>query len=100
MILRHTATARAEVSEILSYIAKDNPNAAGRVASAINRTFDWIARWPTASPVVRGPKMRSKLVIGYQYRVFYIVEADEIVVRNVRSTRRLRPWESDPGADR
>jgi len=37
--------------------------------------------------------MRSKLVVGYQYRVYYTVEADQIIVRNVRSTRRLRPWE-------
>jgi hypothetical protein len=32
-------------------------------------------------------------VVKYQYRIFYIVRRDEIVVRNIRSTRQRRPWE-------
>jgi hypothetical protein len=30
----------------------------------------------------------------YQYRVFYEVTGTDIIIRNVRSTKRLRPWEA------
>jgi plasmid stabilization system protein ParE len=96
MKVRLTATAVAELDRILAHIADDNPVAAGRVAAAIERTFGWIGRWPLMSPVVHGGDVRSKLVLEYQLRVFYMIREDEIIVRNIRSTRQLRPWERPP----
>jgi len=46
MKIRHTAATQAELTEILSYIANENPPAADRVATAIDRTFDWIEKRP------------------------------------------------------
>jgi plasmid stabilization system protein ParE len=86
-------TARAELNEILSYIAEDNPAAAKNVRAAIERGLNWIGRWPLVSPVVPGRGMRSKLVDKYQYRIYYVVTDDEVLVSNIRSTRQLRPWE-------
>jgi hypothetical protein len=48
---------------------------------------------PLMSPIIYGGVLRSKLVIGYQYRIFYLVERDVVAIVSVRSTRRLRPWE-------
>ena len=94
MRIRLTETARDELEEILSYIAADNLASAGRVAAAVERTLNWIARWPAVSPVVHGDDVRSKLVLGFRVRVFYVIGNGEVIVRNIRRTRRLRPWES------
>ena len=37
--------------------------------------------------------VRSKLVDKYQYRIYYVVTDNEVLVSNIRSTRQLRPWE-------
>ena len=66
---------------------------AAQIAGAIEEAIAWIARWPLASPEIPGHGVRSKLVPKYQYRVFYTVADDVLLVRNIRSTRELRPWE-------
>jgi plasmid stabilization system protein ParE len=94
MSVRLTETAAAEIDEICEYIAKDNPVAAAAVAAAIERTIAAIEKRPTLAPIVHDGKVRAKLVERFQYRIFYEVEGQVVIVRNVRSTRSLRPWES------
>jgi plasmid stabilization system protein ParE len=94
MSVRLTETAAAEIEEICAYIAKDNPVAAAAVAAAMERTIAAIEKRPTLAPIVHDGKVRAKLVERFQYRIFYEVEGQVVIVRNVRSTRRLRPWES------
>jgi toxin ParE1/3/4 len=91
--VRFTRTAAAELDRALSHVHAHDPMAAARIAGAIEQSVAWIARWPLASPEVPGRGVRSKLVPKYQYRVFYVVVDDAVVVRNIRSTRELRPWE-------
>jgi toxin ParE1/3/4 len=95
----YTATALADIDEIFSYIERDNPKAAADVAAAIQRTITRLAKRPKSAPVVHGEKVRAKLVERYQYRIFFEAEKDGLIVRNVRSTRRQRPWEIE-GAGR
>ena len=83
-----TETALAEIDEICSYIERDSPIAAAEVAAAIQRR-------PKSAPIVHGEKVQAKLVERYQYRIFFEVEEDRLIVRNVRSTRRQRPWEAE-----
>jgi plasmid stabilization system protein ParE len=92
--VRLTATALAEIEEICAYISKDNPTAAASVSAAIQRTIASIAKRPNLAPLVHDGRVRAKLVERFQYRVFYEIEDQVVIVRNVRSTRRLRPWES------
>jgi plasmid stabilization system protein ParE len=94
MTVLYTATALAEIEDICSYIAKDNERAAATVAAAIERAVAAIAKRPQSAPVVYEGRIRAKLVGKYQYRVFYEIGDADIIIRNVRSTRRLRPWES------
>jgi plasmid stabilization system protein ParE len=94
MTVRYTATALAEIEEICSYVAKDNERAAASVAAAIERAVAAIALRPRSAPVVYEGRIRAKLVGRYQYRIFYEVIGPDVIVRNVRSTKRLRPWES------
>jgi plasmid stabilization system protein ParE len=93
MTVRYTETAIVEIEEICSYIANDNERAAGDIAAAIERTVAAIAKRPQSAPIVHDGRVRAKLVEKYQYRVFYEVAGSDIIIRNVRSTRRLRPWE-------
>jgi plasmid stabilization system protein ParE len=95
MKFRYTDTALAEIDEICSHIEQDNPIAAADVAAAIERTVAWIAeRWNWA-PIVYKGKVQAKLVERFHYRIYYEVEAREVIVRNVRRTNRLRPWERE-----
>ncbi len=94
MTIRYTATALAEIDEICSYIAKDNEIAAASIAAAIERAIAAVAKRPQSAPIVYEGRIRAKLVGRYQYRVFYETVGSDVIIRNVRSTRRLRPWES------
>ena len=93
MKIRFTKTAIDEVDEILSYIAQYNPSAAVKVADAIRQAVARAAARPESSPVVYASDVRAKLVGRFQYRVYYVVRGDELIIRNVRSARRQRPWE-------
>ena len=93
MNVRFTETALGEIDEILSYIATHNPSAAQEVAEAVRATIVRALARPLSSPVVYAGEVRAKLVGRFQYRIYYVVRGGELIIRNVRSTRRQRPWE-------
>ena len=95
MKVLYTETALAEIDEICSYIARDNEKAAADIAAAIERAVAAIAKRPKSAPIVYEGKVQAKLVEKYQYRIFYEVEGREVIIRNVRSTKRQRPWEGE-----
>jgi plasmid stabilization system protein ParE len=77
----------------LSYIAQHNPSAAENVAEAIIEAVARVVARPLLAPIVYTGGVRAKLLGRFQYRVYYEVRGDELIIRNVRSTRRQRPWE-------
>jgi plasmid stabilization system protein ParE len=95
MKVRYTETALAEIDDICSHIERDNPIAAANVAAAIERTVASIAKRPKSALIVYEGKVQAKLVERFQYRIFFEVEGREVIIRNVRSTKRLRPWERE-----
>jgi len=95
MRIRFTETALEEVDDILSYIARHNPSAALEVSEAIVDAVAWINARPRASPVVYPGDVRAKPIGRFQYRIYYAIRGDELIIRNIRSTRRQRPWEDD-----
>ena len=97
MRVRYTRKALAEIDGIISYIARDIERAADKVAAAIYEAIQLISRRPEISPFVFQEEIRGKMVGRYPYRIFYSVGGDEIVIRNVRSTRRRLPWEDGVG---
>ena len=88
-----TETAVDEVDEILSYISQHNPSAAENVAEAMIEAVAQVAARPLSAPIVYTGGVHAKLVGRFQYRIYYEVRGDELIIRNVRSTRRQRPWE-------
>ena len=87
-MIRISTRALREIDEILDYIAAENPRASAAVKSAIQQAMEWIAK----HPFMHGRHIRCKLLPRYQYRIFYSIDGPDVVIRSVRSTRRLRPW--------
>jgi plasmid stabilization system protein ParE len=95
MRVRYTARARADLTEIFTYIARDNPAAAKRVQNAIFAAIDLMAAHPYAGiRNVRAPELRSKLVRRYPYRVHYRLKGEVLWVIHIRHTSR-RPWSGE-----
>jgi plasmid stabilization system protein ParE len=95
MKVRYTDTALVEIDEICSRIEQDNSVAAADVAAAIERTVGWIAAHRNWAPIVYEGRVQAKLVERFQYRIYYEVEARGVIIRNVRRTKQLRPWERE-----
>jgi toxin ParE1/3/4 len=98
MKVRFTRTAAAEIGEIFSYIARDNPKAAATVLEQIDRTIARLAKYPEIGHLKHEPAVRMLPVGRFrQYLVFYTIESDQVVILSVRHGARRRPWESPVG---
>lgn len=93
MKVRYTATALRELSEIVSYIANENAKSAADLLGDIEHSIAMVADNPEIAPIVFKGEVRAKLIGRHQYRIFYAVSGDVLIIRNIRSTRQLRPWE-------
>lgn len=98
---RLTSEAEGELADILRTIARENPPAAAGFASALDATLERLGAFPGMGRVVHAGEVRSILVGRYRYRLLYVDHGTEgVVVRNIRSTWRLNPWERDaPSAE-
>jgi plasmid stabilization system protein ParE len=96
MRVRYTDTALAEIQEIFSYIEAGSPRAAAAVVAGIAHTIEVIGDLPEIGTLKYRQIVRMQPVRRYpQYLVFYAIEADEVVILNVRHGARRRPWEDD-----
>ena len=91
MRLRYTATARTEIADILTTIASENPEAAERVASAIKSAAARLLRFPLIGRRTDMTDVRVKLARPYHHLIFYSVERETVVIRNVRHPAQRRP---------
>ena len=91
MKVRSTDTALAEISDILSYIAKDNPLAADEVGAIMRATINRLAEFPRLAIETDVSDVRVAPVLPYRYLIFYSVHDDSPVIRNVRHAARQRP---------
>ena len=95
MTVRFTPTALAEVEEIYSYIAADNPAAAASVRTQIEHTVTLIGSLPQMGRIKYRQVVRMLPVRRYpQYLIFYAIEANEVVILNVRHGARRNPWDA------
>jgi plasmid stabilization system protein ParE len=95
MRVRWTNTALAETEEILSYVAGDSPKAALAVSNEIKITVARISTHPRLAPIVYKNEVRAVIAGRFDYRIFYALREDELIIRNVRSMKRQRPWERE-----
>ena len=90
MKVRYTATALEEIEDILTYIARDNSNAALRVSVTILTTIDRVADFPHTAVEADVPGVKVAPALPYRYLIFFSIVDDVHIVRNVRHSARQR----------
>jgi toxin ParE1/3/4 len=93
MKLRYARGALADLDEIFSYIARDNPRAAARLVTRIEQVAALIAEQPYIGTVTRKASFRRFPVSNYL--IVYEVGPDEVIIQYVRHGARRRPWEGE-----
>jgi addiction module RelE/StbE family toxin len=93
MRLRYERGALADLDEIFSYIAQDNPAAAARLLARIEQVAAQIAATPYIGETTRKSQFR-RFPVG-NYLIVYEVGDDEVVIHYVRHGARRRPWEGE-----
>jgi toxin ParE1/3/4 len=91
MKVHYTDSALAEIDAILSYIAKDNPLAAEEVAAVLRVTIARLSEYPRLAIETNVPDVHMAPVLPYRYIIFYSLNRDAIVIRNVLHAARERP---------
>ena len=91
MKLTWRPSALAQLDAICGYIAQDNPAAAAALQVRVEQVAGYLAEYPYMGRATQGrPSVRSKLVAGYPYRIFYTIlpDRDEVRIIRVRDVRR------------
>ena len=82
--------ALSDLDELMGYIAKDNPEAATKVAEKIWETARMLSNHPAMGKPGRVPGTREMLVTGTSYIIPYRVIANEIQI--LRVLHGARKW--------
>jgi toxin ParE1/3/4 len=93
MKVRYERGALADLEEIFSYIATDNPPAAARLVARIEETVARIGDSPQIGQRTKNPSFR-RLPVG-DYLIVYEVGKTEVIIHYVRHGARRRPWEQE-----
>lgn len=93
MKLRYARGALADLDEIFSYIARDNPRAAARLVTRIEQVAALIAEQPYIGTVTRKSRFRRFPISNYL--IVYEIGLDEVIIQYVRHGARRRPWEGE-----
>lgn len=91
MRVRYTRTALEEIEGIFSYIAKDNPQAAAEVVAVFEKAVTRLANYPQSAVETDIAGVRAVLALPHPYLIFYSIESETLVIRNVRHAARRRP---------
>lgn len=98
--VRWSIEALEDLADQVSYIARDNPAAARRVADAIDRTALALGDMPTGRPG-RLTGTYEKSVTGLPYIIAYVITqaSGEEVVAIVRVIHTARDWAAERWPD-
>ena len=90
MKVTYSPRALAQVDEIFSYIARDNPAAAKTLVARIEHLTALLGNVPRLGRATDHPDVRILSVPRYPYVIFYriLAERDEIRILRVRHTAR------------
>ena len=83
MIVVFSQPARGDIAAIYDFIARENPAAAQRVASAIERATDRLAMFPHSGRKGAVETTRELVVPRLPYIVVYRVEPDTVEIISV-----------------
>ena len=91
MRVRFTETADEENDQLLAGIAADSPSAAATVAATIEAIIARLSSFPHLGAKTDLAGVRLMVARPYAYLIFYAIENDVLVVRNIRHPSRQRP---------
>jgi addiction module RelE/StbE family toxin len=93
MRVRFTKGAFADLEEIHSYIAADNPVAAAAVVRRVEQLLARLADFPAIGHPSERQGFRVLPLGRYPYLIFYEVTDTAVVIHHVRHGARRRPWD-------
>lgn len=93
MTVRFTDTATSDLDEIFARVGVDNPVAAAGIALAIKGAVARLQLFPRIGAETDQPGIYIKIVRPYRYLIFYWIDRNTVVIRNVRHPARQRPSE-------
>lgn len=89
MKIRASSAARQDLHEIFDFIARENPSAAKRVRDAIRRRIATLSRQPERGMIVeRDGEVPLRRLIEGPFLIFYLVQADTVLVTRIMRGRR------------
>jgi toxin ParE1/3/4 len=91
MKVRFTETANDENDQLLVSIATDNPTAAANIAASIEATIARLGAFPRLGAETDFAGVRVVVARPYPYLIFYAIENDVLLIRNIRHPSRQRP---------
>jgi toxin ParE1/3/4 len=90
--LRWTDGALAELLEAVAFIARDNPDAAIRVAERVRRSAGQLQGLPFLGKPGRRPGTRELTVAATPYTIVYSVTGEEVLILSVWHGARAWPY--------
>lgn len=94
MRVRFARRAIGDLSAILEYIGRHSRQGRVNVRRALQRTFDLIGAHPMIGRPSGELETRVIPVSRYPYLVYWLIEADEVVIVHIRHAAR-RPWSGE-----
>ncbi len=82
--VRWTSPALRDLGGITRYLSKENPDAATKLITEVDRTIALLATFPLLGREVKDERLgRYRLVPIWDYLIFYIVTENEVQIRRV-----------------
>lgn len=83
--------AEEDLSEIISYIAVDNPNAASKLAIKIEKDLELLSENPKLGRIPRDEEIRGlgyRYIIIQNYIIFYTIDERTILIHRILHSAR------------
>ena len=89
--IRFLKIAEEDFTEIVSYIAADNPTAANAIATKIEKNLELLSENPLLGRIPRDEeirKLRFRYIIVQNYIIFYTIENKTIYIHRILHSAR------------
>jgi toxin ParE1/3/4 len=89
--IRLLKIAEEDFTEIVSYIAADNPNAANTLANKIEKNLELLSENPKLGRIPRDEEIRNlgyRYIIIQNYLIFYTIDEKTILIHRILHSAR------------
>jgi toxin ParE1/3/4 len=89
--IRYLSTAEQDITEIIDYIAKDNPDAALKLIDKINVSIRRLKNFPEIGVVPKDSRLKNlgyHILVVDNYLIFYVILKEYIEIRRILHGKR------------